>query len=174
MREGFVGLDLIFPQGIAEGSRPRFQGVEDIGVQPRDVDGVGLHEAQVQGIGCRLAMGFGKAGVAFGVEADVQHRARPAPIGVGGAGADGDQGAVTEMVKDSNGIHSLPRRDGADAGGRKRHGFRHRKVKPDQSLQALGPPAMTCRRDHRARRDLGKFGDGIDFLHCGTLGSDAA
>ena len=172
--EGVVGFHGVLVQRLTHGTGAGFQAVKLFRVQPGDVDRVGLDEAQVKRIRCSLAMRLGQAGVALSVQADVEDGRRAAPIGVGRAGADGDQRAVAKMAKDSSGIHAMPRRDGADGAGGKGHGFRHRQVKPHQALQAFRPPAMRGCRNGRRGADLREVRGWIVFLHCSTLCSRGA
>ena len=174
LRERLVGLHLILVQRLTQGPRPRLQPVESLRVKPGNMDRIGLDEPQIQRIRRLLAMRLGQPGMALGVQANVENRRRPAPVGVAGRRADRDQRPVAKAVKDTRRIDPMPRRDGAHGAGGHRHRFRHRQIKPHQPLQAFRPPAMRRRRDLRRGRDQGKFRHGIVFLHCSTRCSAAA
>ena len=141
-------------------------GGEKVGVEPRNIDRIGLDKAQIHRVGHGLTMRLRDLGVFGGVQADVQHRGRPAPVGVFRRGADGDEAAVEDR-RELFGIGHLPGGDGADGFDRQRDRRRHGQVQADQPLQAFRAPAM-ARGIHRRRGRY--FGEGAEigmFLHCG-------
>ena len=86
--EAFFGLKLVGPQGLQQRLAPvAFDVVEHIGVQPRHIDGIGLHETGIKRRCGSLAHAFAIVGIAVIVHADVHHRPRPAPIRVLARGA---------------------------------------------------------------------------------------
>jgi hypothetical protein len=83
LREFLIGLVLIGAQRLAQPDA-RIGGhiLEQVGVEPGNVDGVGLHEAQVY-LGRRVfADPVGKVHELRIVDADIEHSTRPAPIRV--------------------------------------------------------------------------------------------
>ncbi len=84
-------------------------------------------------------------------------------------GPDGNQRRVAKMRQNPRTIQRPPRSNPPHRRYRKRHCARHRHVKPYQPLQAFRPPAMGGRGDICRRCDLGKIGDRVEFLHCGTF-----
>ena len=66
---------------------------EHVGVQPRDVDRIGLHEAAIQRVRGFRPQGRGQSVVTGGVHAHVQDRSGTAPFGIKGRGTDAQQPA---------------------------------------------------------------------------------
>ena len=166
LRKFLVKLGLIGRQRCGKRRRGRL-GREHVGVKPRHMDRIGLHEFQIDRIGQRRAVQLGEFGMALGIHAHVQHRPRPAPFGVRRAGAHRHQLAFAEQRQKPRRIGHLARSNRPDGIARHRHGLRHRQVKPDQPLQALGPPAMPRGFHRRRGRDFGELAEIRMFLHCG-------
>ena len=129
---------------------------------------VGLHETQIKRIRQIGPMLLGQFGMFFRVQPDIQQGARPAPCRIGRAGTHRQKRGGAEYLGKPAGIGHLPCRNGAHGIARQRHGPRHRQIKPDQTLQAFGPPAMPIRIDRRIGVDLRIIGKDRMFLHCGN------
>ncbi|MPL94795.1 hypothetical protein SDC9_40953 [bioreactor metagenome] len=165
LRELLVGLGAI--GGQRRGQRPGARLVmEHVGIEPRDMGRVILHEAQIERIGRLMPVAVGQPRVHGIVHADVQHCPRPAPFGIFRARAHRNKEIRPEHRSQPLGVGQLPGDDRAHRLAGQRHGLRHRQIKPDQPLQALRPPAMARDTDLRRGRQFDKFSEIRVFLHC--------
>ncbi len=155
-----VGLGFVGRQRAGErlgGGQPG--GFELVGVGARHMHRVRLDEAQIQRVRRRLAVAEDKLGVQRFVHTDVEDRPRPAPVGIFRRGPHRQQRFGAEIGQHRVEIGHVAGRQPMHRTEIQHHRRRHRHVKPDQPLQAFGPPTMARRRDRRGGGDLGKAGD---------------
>ena len=155
--EGLVHFGFKGGKGAGQGAVALV--MEHVGVKPRDVDRVGLHEGQIDRIGIGAADPRRQVGMKRVVDAHVQNRPRPAPFGHDRRGAHADQTAAAledlAQILDRQGAACG---DGADRLAGQRETARDRQVHPDQALQAFRPPSVARAQDPRGGGDQGGLG----------------
>ena len=168
LREGLVRLELIgFKRDAQRIAALHLGEIERIGVQSRDMDGVGLHETNIKRRRGLRAHAGRKRGVGGIVHADIQDRPRPAPVRVLAGRAHRQQRIGAEGFEQGGHVRQFALGAAQDGIEGQRQRGRHGHAKPDQALQAFGTPAVHRRRHGRRRRDQRHVLVGLLLLHRG-------